>query len=528
MKNISKCKASSKNQKQARKIQYKIKKGKKNYSRAKILPPEQKKKRSEQLARRRELKQKRKLLNKQKHETKTIQKIQEAMSSIFTIELLDQIAKATGFIKRSGGEITAFSFMYIVSFGFFGSGGIALTYLVAGLRTHFNVIITPQALSKRINSSSSVKFLKSILHKLISIQLDIGLKNSYSEIFPMFTGIYLQDSTHINLNEELSEDFKGLGGGASTSAIKLDFIYDVANFLIYGMKITSATTNDQSNSKDILKCIKAKSLIIRDLGYFTITVLEGIQNKCAYYISRLSISANIYLNKDDEEPLDLPKYLKKLQKEGKDSSNIKVYVGKIERFETRLVAEKVPKNVAKERTKRFKRDRKKEPSPYYKQWSGFTIFITNIPETTFSGKMIIELYKIRWQIELVFKNLKSNIEINILKGTNKNRIESLVYGRLITIVVMFMIQNFAANIAKDKEISGDKLVKMLKNNNQLQQAIINNDISMLLIILEHDIMLICKQKRNRKTTYESVEHVLKNEKPNKMSIIDPRICVAIK
>ncbi|MBA3721204.1 MAG: hypothetical protein H0W88_02235 [Parachlamydiaceae bacterium] len=112
------------------------------------------------------------------------------MSSIFTIELLDQIAKATGFIKRSGGEITAFSFMYIVSFGFFlGSGRIALTYLVAGLRTHFNVIITPQALSKRINSSSSVKFLKSILQKLISIQLDIGLKNFYSEIFPMFTGI---------------------------------------------------------------------------------------------------------------------------------------------------------------------------------------------------------------------------------------------------------------------------------------------------------------------------------------------------
>ncbi len=38
------------------------------------------------------------------------------------------------------------------------------------------------------------------------------------------------------------------------------------------MKITSATTNDQTNSKDILKCIKAKSLIIRDLGYFTLIV----------------------------------------------------------------------------------------------------------------------------------------------------------------------------------------------------------------------------------------------------------------
>jgi len=524
MKSVPKGNTTSKRQKQARKIQWKIRKPKKNHSLGKRLTAQQKQKRSEQLAKRKELKQERKRLNKNKNESEKIKTIQNAMSSIFNTEILDQLAKATGFIKRSG-EITAFSFMYIVSFGFFGNGDIALTYLVSGLNTHFGVDVTPQALSKRINSGSSVKFLKSIVQKLISVQLNIGLKNSFSDTFPMFTGIYLQDSTQVTLNEELSEDFKGVGGGASTSALKLDFIYDIANLLVYGAKITSATTNDHTNSKEILKYIKSRSLVIRDLGYFSIDVLKAIQNRLGYYISRLSISANVYLNKDDEEPLDVPKYLKKLQDEGKDSGNIKIYVGKMERFETRLVAERVPAHVSKQRIGRFKKDRKKTPSPYYTEWCGFSIFITNIPEAMFSGKMIIALYKIRWQIELVFKNFKSNIEINILKGTNKNRINSLVYGKLITIIVTFIIQNYAANLSRDKEISGDKLTKLLKSDNQLRIAIIRNDMSMLLMVLEHDIARVCKQRRSKKTSYEYIEKVLNEEKAEKSSMMHLKIYV---
>jgi hypothetical protein len=519
MKTLSKKKRRRKQKNQARKIQRQISKRKRHHCLGKRLTPEQKLRRSQQLAERKQLKQERKLLSIERNETEKIKNIEKVISSIFNSAILDQLAKLTGFIKRSGGEITPFSFMYIVSFGFLGNGHIALNYLVAGLRNHFNVNVSAQGLSKRINSASSVKFLKKILQKLLAVQLKIGLKNSFSEQFEMFKGIYLQDSTQISLNEALSKDFKGQGGGGSTSALKLDFIYDIANLLVYGIKITDATTNDQTHAKEVLKYIKPGVLILRDLGYFTISVLQKIQEKKAYFLSRLSISTNVYLNPEDEEPIDVPKFLKKLHEEGKDSVNLKVYLGKIERFETRLVAEKVPLHVSKQRSARFKKDRKKEPSSSYVEWCNFSIFVTNIPETMFSGKMIIALYKIRWQIELLFKNFKSNIEINILKGTNKNRIESLLYGKLITIVVMFVIQNYAANIAKGKEISGDKLLKLLKSDNQLRQAIIENNLSMLLIVLECDIELAYKQKRNRKTSYECIKEALSRERKMEVNIM---------
>jgi hypothetical protein len=526
MNKIAKRRAARKQQNRARKIQRQHPKQKKNHSLGKKLTPEQKQLRSLQLSERQKFKQQRKQINKEKATTKEINRIQTTLSSIFNLEILNQLAKKTGFIKRPG-EITAFAFMYIVSFGFLGNGEIALTYLAAGLCTHFGIVVTPQALSKRINSNSSPKYLKTVFQKLLGIQLQLGLKNYLSETFTMFNGIFLQDSSQIILNERLSEKFGGSGGAGSSSALKLDIVYDIVNFLIYGIKVTSAITNDQTNSKEILKYLKSGSLVIRDLGYFTIDCLRKIQQRGrgCYYLTRLSIGTNVYLSEKDDEPLNIPKHLQQLKREGKDSSNIKVYLGKVERLETRLVAEKVPPEVILKRSTKFKRDRKKVASSVYLEWCSYSIFITNIPETIFSGKMIIELYPIRWQIELTFKNFKSNVEINILKGTNENRIDSLVYGKLIMIVVIFITQNYAMSIAKDKEVSGDKLTKLLISDNRLRQAIIQNDISMLLVILGYDLMLVYKQKRNRKTTLENIKIALGREEKQKCTLMPLEVSV---
>lgn len=502
-------------QKEARKIQRRSLKKRQRFALGKKLSPEQKEKRSQKLKARSMFKERKRQLKESVNENKQIKNIQGVVSSIFNTQTLDHLAKKAGFIKRAGGEITAFAFVYIVSFGFFGNGKIALSYLVAGLSTHFNVFVTSQALSKRINSKNSVGFLKLVYTQLLSTQLMIGLKNEFSNMFSMFNGVFLQDSTQIILNEELAADYAGNGGGGAKSAMKLDLIYDVANFLIHKVKISNSIVNDQNHSKEILKHIKSKSLVIRDLGYFSIDCLRKIAKKGSYYLSRLSSCTNVYLNIDDEEPVDIPNFLEKLLN-GEGSLNRKVYIGKIERFETILVAEKVPKLVKEQRINKFKNHRKKNPSPYLEKWSGYSMFVTNIPNTIFSDVFIIKLYKLRWQIELVFKNLKSNVEISYIKGTNKNRVESLIYGRLITITMLFVIQNFASSIAKDREISGDKLTKLLKSDDRLKIAIIRNDVSSLLLVLESDIELVYKQKRTKKTTLESISELYEKERKIKI------------
>ncbi len=291
------------------------------------------------------------------------------------------------------------------------------------------------------------------------------------------------------------------------------------NFVVKGIKICGGAVPDQFNSKDILHYAKARALIIRDMGYFAIDALKKIQGKGAFYLSRLPIGVKVFLNKDDEHPVKIMDVFKKLIKGADGSTNLTVYLGN-ERFETRLVAERVPNEVTEKRKMRYKTKHKKDPSEYYLEWFGYSIFITNIPTEIFSGKMIVAMYKIRWQIELVFKNFKSNVEINVLNGKNKYRIESLIYGKLITIITIYIIQQYAAKIAPDMEVSGDKLTKWLKADNRLHQAIIMSELVVLLIELECEIHLVTKQKRRRKTTCEYISTTFESENKEKKKISD--------
>jgi hypothetical protein len=511
MNKVTQKKACRNRQKQARRMNriHTLRKKRKRSGRP--LTNEQKKDRREKLNNRKESKQKRKQLIAERSESKNVQRIQKALSSVFSIAELDLLAKSTGFIKRQG-SITAFAFVYMLSFGFLGNGSKALTYLVGGLRDLFGVNVTAQALSKRINTKFSTIFLRSVMEKLLETQLSIGLKNHFSELFYMFSGIFLEDSTAVTLNEDLSEDFRGSGGGASKSALKIQCIFDIMTNLMHSTKITSGIVPDVSSAYDVLKCIKRGCLIIRDLGYFSIPALAMIEKKCAYYLSRLSITTNVYLNETDTERLDVPDFLKRELLKENSSISIPIYVGQKERFKTRLVAEKVPAHVSEQRKAKYKEKHKKSPPEYYKEWCGYSIFITNIPENIFSSKMIISLYKIRWQIELVFLNLKMNIEIDVMKGTNKHRIEGLVYGRLITILTICIIQNYAINKAGNREVSGNKLTKWLISDNRLHQAIRKEGMSLLLITLECDLILVCKQQRKRQTTQELIEEIFHMEK----------------
>lgn len=516
---VSRKRRKSKLQKEARKIQH-CQANKKKCSTGRKLTSEQKIKRKTALEANKLRKEKRKLLESERQESELIKKFNTAMASIFSEASLEFLAKTMGFKQRKG-VITPFAFIYILSMGFLGNGHIALCYLTDKLANCFKIIISPQALCKRINSKKSVKFTKSVLVKVMESQLALSMPNTISTIFSMFNGVYIQDSSQVVLNEELADGFKGSGGAGSKSALKLDFIFDITKYLINEFTLTEGSVNDQTLSKNILKQIKKNSLVIRDLGYFSLDVLSSISKKGAFYISRLSISTYVYLNKEDEEPINLPKYLKKLQEIGSEQYDFTIYIGKSERFETRLIGEKVPDDVVKQRAKRFKKERKKEPSQDYIEWCGYSFFITNIEKSMCFGQLIISIYKIRWQIELAFKAFKTTVQINVLKGTNENRIENLVYGKLITIVMMFMIQNFAQHVANDKEVSCDKLAKHLKTDDKLQRAVLNNEFGMLLIFIEYDIKTLCKQKRGRQTTLEQIrDKFQQNEEIRAESIVE--------
>ena len=93
-------------------------------------------------------------------------------------------------------------------------------------------------------------------------------------------------------------------------------------------------------------------------------------------------------------------------------------------------------DVAKERTKTKLKLRKIK---YYDREKKRTFdFISNLFE--FRADTIVALYKIRWQIELLFKQIKQNFPLKYFLGDNENAIKIQIYCVLIVNLLMGVIK----------------------------------------------------------------------------------------
>ena len=85
----------------------------------------------------------------------------------------------------------------------------------------------------------------------------------------------------------------------------------------------------------------------------------------------------------------------------------------------------------------------------YLKWLACGFYITNVRQQVWSSKVGVTVYRLRWQVELTFKNWKSLLNIHVLKGTRPERIKCILYGRLITITMMTLVSSYASWYAED-------------------------------------------------------------------------------
>ena len=62
-------------------------------------------------------------------------------------------------------------------------------------------------------------------------------------------------------------------------------------------------------------------------------------------------------------------------------------------------------------------------------------YITNIPVDRLDGEDIATLYSARWEVELIFKELKSRYGIDILPMSNPQVVEALIWVGILTLIV---------------------------------------------------------------------------------------------
>jgi hypothetical protein len=91
------------------------------------------------------------------------------------------------------------------------------------------------------------------------------------------------------------------------------------------------------------------------------------------------------------------------------------------RFPLRLVARAIPPDKAEKIRRNLRAEakhKKRNQDERSLLAAGFVMVVSNLPDTTWTTSEILALYRLRWQIELVFKRLKSLLHFDHLRATD--------------------------------------------------------------------------------------------------------------
>lgn len=368
---------------------------------------------------------------KNSHDKERIISLQLATKTI------NKIARACGYIQRTAGKITPknliIGFMIMVS-------KQRNTYADWATEVGFleGKTLSKQALNERMRPETE-NFIKNYVQKIISKQTPFAKSAKTKGILKHFNSVKIDDSTIINLPDELAQKFPGnVSRGIKKAQAKIHALYNLTENNFTFLNIHSFSNNDQSLSSDVLPYLQQGDLCIRDLGFTVLDVISKFIDNGIYFVARKRFAIRIF---DAVTGTEI-KLLRELRK--KKFIDKEICIGAQQKIKVRLIALSIPPEQAQARRRkaRMDRDKRLHHSSQYYELLGYSIYITNITTKQCNAQEIASLYKLRWQIEIIFKTWKSCFSLNKLihrQCKNSIRVNCIIYLMLLYIYLFHVI-----------------------------------------------------------------------------------------
>jgi hypothetical protein len=260
--------------------------------------------------------------------------------------------------------------------------------------------------------------------------------------------------------------------------------------------------------------VQLGDLLLIDLGYFKMKTFHQIASTEAFFLSRLLISTKL-ISAETLKPIDLPGVLKKV-KDNIYQMHVIMGAHKKTQVPCRLVCMRVSQDIANERRRKLKRksrERGNTISQYHLILADWTLMVTNAPTEWLPSEMVRSLYALRWQIELLFKQIKSVLCIHKSTTGRENRLRCEIYGKLI-MAVMIHRTHAGINIrlwnGKHKELSMEKLFKRIQERAFIILDLLLTSLHKAIVYLRAEIPRLIKNciklhYKSRQTTLELIE-----------------------
>ncbi len=372
----------------------------------------------------------------------------------FDKSVITTMGRRSGFVLRKPKKISAYHFVigFIMSCcngnNTFSEWAFQIS-LLSGKR------VSKQGVFERLNTRATT-FARQLLEKVLLQQSGKGFTSS---LFKGFGKVLLQDSTTLRLPQVLSDMFPGNHcRGEQKAVARIQSIFDIKAMRFIDFSLGAFTQNDQSASGSILPLVKKGDLVIRDLGYFSLAVFEKLIKAQVHLLSRLRYGVTI--TDKQGQPILLKDLLK--QKRGTDKW---VYIGSEKKVLVRLVMIPAPAAQAAEKIRKAKQDRdaRVNHDKQYYEWLRFNVYITTVAKDVWTAGQVYKAYKVRWQIEIIFKSWKTgfNLQHILHEGcTDEDRVRVTIF--LMLLFMCLFMQKMYVRYKNVIENTTNKKVSLLK------------------------------------------------------------------
>lgn len=185
------------------------------------------------------------------------------------IQEAHELGRSSGFVKRER-KFNGASFAQTLVFGWQANPQASLEELCQSACT-CGVHISPQGLQERMNSPQAAQFMAALLGA--SLQHTVTSTGSEIAFLEQFDGIYMQDSTLIQLPNSLGELWSGCGDEQSSLKIQTLLNYQQGH-----LKLTLAPGRAHDGPLQTVT-LPQRSLRLADTAYFKVAVFEQLNDQ---------------------------------------------------------------------------------------------------------------------------------------------------------------------------------------------------------------------------------------------------------
>jgi hypothetical protein len=317
----------------------------------------------------------------------------EAIQTFFQ-RTAERLARVSGFVQRES-KVTGAHWIQTLTFGFIETPDATLNKL-AQVSTDLGVPVTPQGLEERM-TDEAVEFLQAMFGE--SLKLFRQEHSLPVDLLDRFSVVELLDSSLIGLPAVMVKEFPGCGGDGPEASVKVQLVVELRRG---SLAITLEPGRSPDQTYVPTPHARSRSLRISDLGYFNMEVFAQIDQDDAFFLSRLNLQTALF-DPDTGERIDLLAWL--LSTEAAQFER-PVLLGLETRLPVRLLVGRMPQEVADERRRKAKETARRQgrtASPRHLALLNWSLYVTNVPLELLSLEEAVRLYRVRWQIELVFK-----------------------------------------------------------------------------------------------------------------------------